>query len=78
MNHPSQPTPGWRYQIKVEGHLNPTWSEWFEDLTLTSDPDGSTALTGAVVDQAALHGLLIKIRDLGLTIISVERMGTRT
>lgn len=78
MDHSPQPDPGWRYQIKVEGHLNPSWSEWFEDLTLTHEPDGSTALTGCVVDQAALHGVLIKIRDVGLTVISVQRIGTRT
>ena len=75
MNHPPQPDPGWSYQIKVEGHLNPAWSAWFEELTLVHDPDGSTVLTGRVVDQAALHGVLIKIRDLGLTLISVQRIG---
>ena len=73
MEHPPQPDSGWNYQIKVEGHLNPTWSEWFEDMTLLHDPNGNTVLTGRVVDQAALHGVLIKIRDLGLTLISIQR-----
>ncbi len=68
------PELGWRYQITVEGHLNLAWAAWFDDLTLTHAPDGSTVLSGSVVDQAALHGVLIKIRDLGLTVISVERM----
>lgn len=76
MDHPPQPDPCWTYQIKVEGHLNPSWSAWFEDLALIHDPDGSTALTGSIVDQAALQGVLIKIRDLGLTLISVQRIGT--
>ena len=76
MHYPPQPDPCWIYQIKVEGHLNLAWSDWFEELTLTHDPDGSTALTGRVLDQAALHGVLIKIRDLGLTLISVQRSGT--
>ncbi len=76
MEHSLQPDPSWSYQIKVEGHLNLNWSEWFEDLTLTHDPNGSTVLTGNVVDQAALHGVLVKIRDLGLTLISVQRIET--
>lgn len=75
MNHPAPPDSFWHYQLKVEGHLNPTWSTWFEELTLTHDPDGSTSLTGSMIDQAALHGVLIKIRDLGLTLISVQRIG---
>jgi hypothetical protein len=75
MNQPPPPDAPWRYQIKVEGHLNPTWSAWFEELTLTHDPDGSTLLSGVVIDQAALHGVLVKIRDLGLTLIAVQRSG---
>lgn len=74
MNHPPQPAPSSIYQIKVEGHLNPAWAEWLEELALTHEPDGCTALTGSVVDQAALHGVLIKIRDLGLILISVQRI----
>lgn len=60
------------YQIKIEGHLNPAWSEWLEGLTLTHEPDGSTALTGGLTDQADLYGVLIKLRDLGLILISVQ------
>lgn len=62
------------YQFKVEGQLNPTWSAWFEDLTLTHEASGNTILTGPIADQATLHGVLIKIRDLGLTLISVKRL----
>jgi len=60
------------YQIKVAGHLDPAWSAWLEDLTLTHAPDGTTILTGKLADQAALHGLLIKIRDLGVPLLSVQ------
>ena len=54
------------YQIKVRGHLDEHWSEWFDDLAVTYDERDDTLLTGPVVDQAALHGLLIKVRDLGV------------
>lgn len=60
------------YQIRVAGHLDHHWSPWFGDLTLTHEDDGTTSLTGAISDQAELHGLLTKIRDLGVTLISVE------
>jgi hypothetical protein len=63
-----------RYQIKVEGHLNPAWSDWLDQLTLSHEADGCTTLTGALPDQAALHGVLIKIRDLGLPLIAVQRL----
>ncbi len=53
------------YTIRVQGHLGREWSEWFEGLAITLEDDGDTLLTGPVVDQAALHGLLRKIRDLG-------------
>jgi hypothetical protein len=62
------------YRIRVKGHLTPEWSEWFDDMTITLEPDGDTILSGPVVDQPALHGLLIKVRDLGLTLISVDRV----
>jgi hypothetical protein len=62
------------YRIRVKGHLTPEWSEWFNDMTITLEPDGDTILSGPVVDQPALHGLLIKVRDLGLTLISVDRV----
>lgn len=74
MDHPPQPDLAQCYQIQIKGHLDPVWSAWFEDLTLAHEPDGSTTLTGSVVDQAALHGLLSKIRDLGLVLIAVQRL----
>lgn len=74
MSQLAQQEPTWHYQIKVEGHLAPSWAAWFEELRLTQEADGSTLLTGTVVDQAELHGVLIKIRDLGLTLIAVQRM----
>ena len=62
-----------RYRIKVKGHLGRSWSEWFEDMAISSN-GGETILTGPVADQAALHGLLIRIRDLNLTLLSVKRL----
>jgi len=59
------------YQLRVDGHLDQHWSPWFGDLTLTQESDGTTSLTGVISDQAELHGLLSKIRDLGVTLISV-------
>lgn len=59
------------YQIRIEGHLDRQWTDWFEGLTITAADNGDTLLTGPVVDQAALHGLLKKVRDLGLPLISV-------
>ena len=59
------------YVITVKGHLADHWSAWFEDLTITNTATGEALLSGPVVDQAALHGLLIKIRDLGLPLLSV-------
>lgn len=60
------------YAIRVKGHLDPRWSEWFEGLTVTHTESGETCLSGPVADQAALHGLLAKVRDLNLTLISVN------
>lgn len=60
-----------RYKIRVKGHLDDKWADWFEGLTITREDNGETLLTGPVVDQAALHGLLRKVRDLGLPLISV-------
>ena len=60
------------YKLRVDGHLDDHWSPWFGDLTLTHEDDGTTSLSGVVADQAALHGLLTKIRDLGVTLISVQ------
>jgi hypothetical protein len=62
------------YQIQIAGHLRPQWAEWFEGLTITLEPDGTTLLTGPVVDQAALYGLLKKVRDLGLPLVAVNRV----
>jgi hypothetical protein len=59
------------YELQVEGHLDEHWSAWFSGLTLIREDDGTTTLRGAVTDQAELHGLLAKIRDLGATLLSV-------
>ena len=64
-----------RYRIRLKGYLNPTWSEWFEEMTIASE-GAETILTGPLADQAALHGLLNRIRDLNLTLLSVERLAT--
>ncbi|HVP22188.1 MAG TPA: hypothetical protein VMS73_10050 [Anaerolineaceae bacterium] len=60
------------YQIRLKGHLGLQWSSWFEGLTITLEENGETILTGKVVDQAALYGLLKKVRDLGMTLLSVN------
>ena len=62
------------YQIRIEGHLGPLWMEWFAGLIITLEEDGNTLLTGTVIDQAALHGLLKKVRDLGMPLLSVNRV----
>jgi hypothetical protein len=69
--------PAARYQLRVEGVLDAGWSAWFDGLEVTSDAHGQTTITGPVADQAALHGLLAKIRDLGLPLISVHRIQPR-
>jgi hypothetical protein len=67
----SQPT---IYQIRVEGHLGSQWKDWFGGLRVTLEDNGETLLTGPVADQAALHGLLRKVRDLGIPLVSVVRV----
>ena len=62
------------YEIRIEGHLDHRWAGWFDGLTLTLEDNGDTLLTGPVVDQAALHGLLRKVRDLGMPLVSVRRV----
>ena len=66
--NPSQAT---GYQIRVKGHLGSQWTDWFGGLTVTLEDNGETVLSGVVVDQAALHGLLKKVRDLGMPLVSV-------
>ena len=62
------------YQIRIEGHLGRQWSNWFDGMAITLEDNGDTLLTGPVVDQATLHGLLKKVRDLGLPLISVVQL----
>ena len=63
------------YRMRVEGHLDSVhWSRWFDGMQVTPKADGTTVLSGPVTDQAALHGLLSKIRDLGLVLLSLQRM----
>jgi hypothetical protein len=68
---PAEPA---RYELRVQGVLEPRWSAWFEGLQVSSDDRGETTIAGPVTDQAALHGLLAKIRDLGLPLLSVRRL----
>jgi hypothetical protein len=68
---PSQPMV---YQIRLKGHLDSQWTDWFDGLTITLEENGDTLLTGPVVDQAALHGMLKKVRDLGMPLVSVNRV----
>jgi hypothetical protein len=62
------------YHIRIEEHIDHQWTDWFEGLAITLKDNGDTLITGQVVDQAALHGLLKKVRDLGLTLVSVIRV----
>jgi hypothetical protein len=62
-----------RYEIRVEGHLAADWSDWFEGLTVCQEANGETVLAG-LLDQAALHGVLAKVRDLGLVLVAVQRI----
>jgi hypothetical protein len=62
------------YRLGVQGHLSGHWSDWFDGFTITAEPDGTTTLVGTVADQPALYGLIARLRDLGLTLLSVQRL----
>lgn len=64
------------YQIRIRGHLGRRWTDWFEGLTVTLEEDGNTLLAGPVIDQAALHGILKRVRDLGMPLLSVNSIGS--
>jgi hypothetical protein len=64
------------YTIRVKGHLGQSWSAWFDGMTITNEANGDTVVSGPVVDQAALHSLLVKVHNLNLTLISVLRIET--
>ncbi|MBN1317576.1 MAG: hypothetical protein JXA42_18985 [Anaerolineales bacterium] len=66
----------WVYEIRVEGHLGDSWSPWLEGMSIIRCVDGQTVITGPLPDEAALHGVLAKIRDLGLPLINVNRLST--
>jgi hypothetical protein len=72
MSAPAQPPT--RYRIRIRGHLDPSWWTWFDSLTVTQADDGTTELAGPLVDQAALFGLLARLRDLGATLLLVEHL----
>ena len=63
-----------QYRITIQGHLHPRWSEWFENLTISQQPDGTTTLSGPVADQAALYGLILKLRDMGLPLLALQNL----
>jgi len=63
-----------QYKIRLKGHLEPRWAAWFDGLSLTQESDGTTVMRGSVIDQTALHGLLSKVRDLGLPLIAVTQV----
>lgn len=74
MNAPTADRGGAGYTIRLDGLLDPRWAAWFEGFTIATGPDGTTSLSGVVVDQAQLHSLLAKVRDLGITLISLEQV----
>jgi hypothetical protein len=73
-NSKTDPSESMVYQIRLNGHLGREWTDWFESLTITLEDNGDTLLTGPIVDQAALFGLLRKVRDLGLPLLSVNHV----
>ena len=72
-NEPSRPMV---YEIRIKGHLGQQWRDWFMGLNILLEADGNTVLAGAVVDQSALHGILKKVRDLGMPLVSVNLVGS--
>jgi len=70
---PDRPEAG-RYEIRLTGRLDARWAAWFDGLTVSRDPDGTTVISGSIADQAALHGVLQRVRDLGLPLVSVTRI----
>jgi len=74
MSHTSESSRPAVYEIRIAGHLPPRWSEWFAGFTVTWEPDGTTRLSGPVIDQAALYGLLRRVRDAGLALIAVNQI----
>ena len=73
-NQHGRPLDSSRYEIRLGGRLDPRWAAWFDGMTVSSAGDGTTVLSGPVADQAALHGVLTRIRDLGLPLVSVTRL----
>jgi hypothetical protein len=65
------------YQIRIKGHLGPQWTDWFEGMTITPEDNGDTLVTGPVIDQAALHGVLKRVRDLNLPLLSIMEVRSR-
>lgn len=82
MSSRQAPTDKWdeagQYEIRLKGHLDARWAAWFDGLTLTQDNNGTTVIRGPVIDQAALHGLLHKVRDIGVPLICVARIDPET
>ena len=70
---PDRPEAG-QYEIRLTGHLDAHWTAWFDGLTVSHEGDGTTVISGSIVDQAALHGVLQRVRDLGLPLVSVTRL----
>ena len=77
MSHTSDSSQPVVYEIRIAGHLPLQWSDWFESLAVTLEPDGITLLSGPIVDQAALYALLKKVRDTGLTLIAVNQISSK-
>lgn len=77
MSHPPDSSQPLIYEIHLAGHLSAQWSDWFEGLSVSLQPDGTTLLSGPVVDQAALYGVLKKVRDVGLPLLAVNALHVR-